>query len=68
MVKMDMSDLTAELTEGEISELEAASEKTLEFDEDSPEMTSEMLAQFKHMNKEEHLVDAMETVGNFQIH
>ena len=53
MVKINMSELSSELTEEELVELEAAAEKPPVYDEDSPEMTQEMLMQFKRMNKEE---------------
>lgn len=51
MVKMNFNDISAELTEEEIAELEAAEEKVGIFDADSPEMTPAMLAQFKKMNQ-----------------
>ena len=52
-VKMSVNELTLELTQEELLELEAAESKPVIFDEDSPEMTKEMLMQFKRMNKEE---------------
>lgn len=54
-VKMSINELTSELTKDELLELEAASDKSVIYDEDSPEMTEEMLQQFKRMNKEERL-------------
>ena len=53
MAKMSMNELTVELTDEERRELENATEKPIIFDEDSPEMTDEMLMQFKRMNREE---------------
>ena len=53
MVKMKLSDLPEELTPEEQAELNAASEKPLLFDEDSPEMTAVMLKQFKRVRREE---------------
>lgn len=53
MVKMDINELNSELTEKERIELEAAENKPIVFDEDSPEMTQEMLTQFKKINKTE---------------
>lgn len=52
-VKMSMNELRSELTQEELMDLEAAEAKPIVYDEDSPEMTKEMLMQFKHMNKEE---------------
>lgn len=53
MVKMNISELTSGLTEEELLELERAANSPIVHDEDSPEMTKEMLMQFKRMNKEE---------------
>lgn len=53
MMKMSIDELTSELTEEELLDLEAAAGKPIVYDEDSPEMTEEMLMQFKRMNKEE---------------
>ena len=50
---MSMNELKSELTQEELSDLEAAADKPIIYDEDSPEMTKEMLMQFKRMNKEE---------------
>ena len=52
---MILKDLCSELTEEELLELEAAEDKPVIYDEDCPEMTEEMLSQFKRMNKEERL-------------
>ena len=50
MAKMSIKDLTTELTDREQQELERAATMSPVFDEDSPEMTAEMLLQFKcHM-------------------
>lgn len=53
MVKMNLNDLPEELTAEELAELNAASEKPLLFDEESPEMTALMLKQFKRVRKAE---------------
>lgn len=53
MVKMNINELTSELTEEELSDLEKAANAPIVHDEDCPEMTEEMLMQFKRMNKEE---------------
>lgn len=52
-VKMSMNELKSELTQEDLQDLEAAADKPIIYDEDSPEMTKEMLMQFKRMNKEE---------------
>lgn len=52
---MSMNELKSELTEEELLALEAATDKLIVYDEDSPEMTKEMLMQFKRMNKEERI-------------
>lgn len=53
MVRMNISELTSELTKEELIDLEVATNNPIIHDEDSPEMTEEMLMQFKCMNKEE---------------
>ena len=53
MVKMNISELSSGLTEEELLEIEKAANSPIVHDEDSPEMTKEMLMQFKRMNKEE---------------
>lgn len=50
MAKMDMNSLDKTLTVEELQELDAAEHKLPVFDEDSPEMTADMLLQFKRMN------------------
>lgn len=55
MVKMNINELTSELTESELADLEMAANIPIVHDEDSPEMTEEMLMQFKRMNKEERI-------------
>lgn len=50
---MSMNELKSELTQEELLDLEVAADKPIIYDEDSPEMTKEMLMQFKRMNKEE---------------
>lgn len=52
MVKMTLNELTAELTEEERRELEAAEKKAPVFDDDSPLMMKEQLMQFKRINRE----------------
>ena len=49
MVNMSFKELNAELTKEELEELESAAARTIKYDEDSPEMTEEMLKQFKRM-------------------
>ena len=46
MVRMKMSDLSSELTEQEKEELRMADSMPIVYDDDSPEMTPEMLRQF----------------------
>lgn len=53
MVKMNISEVTSELTKEEMIDLEAAANNPIIYDENNPEMTEEMLMQFKRMNKEE---------------
>jgi uncharacterized protein (DUF4415 family) len=50
MAKMTLKELTNELTEQEIIELEAAEKMTHELDEDSPVMTMDQLMKFKRIN------------------
>ncbi len=52
MVQMKLNELDPALTAEEERELEAAEQRQPAFDADSPEMTPEMLAQFKRMNRE----------------
>ena len=49
MAKMTMNEITAELSEAEKAEIETAAALPVVFDEESPEMTAEMLLQFKRM-------------------
>lgn len=51
MAKVTMNSLPAELTPEEMAELEAAEKIPVTFDDDCPEMTSEMLKQFHRMDK-----------------
>ncbi len=53
MVKMSINELNADLSADELSELDAASKRQPVFDEESPEMTAEMLLQFKRMHQGE---------------
>ena len=53
MVKMSIKDLDRTLSDEEMQELEAAEQLHPVFDEDSPEMTADMLQQFKRMNQED---------------
>lgn len=46
MVKMSFNELNNELSEEELLELENAAARTIAFDDESPEMTPEMLRQF----------------------
>lgn len=50
MAKVMMSEITSELTPEELQEIEAASLRPVTYDEDSPEMTAEMLKQFHGFN------------------
>lgn len=51
MVKMSFKELDSELTKEEIQELEDAAARAIVFDDESPEMTAEMLEQFKRMKQ-----------------
>ena len=51
MVNVSFKELNAELTREELEELENAAARTIKYDEDSPEMTEEMLKQFKRMKQ-----------------
>ena len=53
MVKMSIKDLDRTLSGEEMQELEAAKQLHPVFDADSPEMTPDMLLQFKRMNQED---------------
>lgn len=50
MVKMNINELSRELTDEEIKEIELAAEKQPIYDSDSPEMTPDMLKQFKRIH------------------
>lgn len=52
MVKMQAINISPELTPEERAEVEAAAAMPSMFDEDSPEMTPEMLRQFRRMQCE----------------
>ena len=52
MVKMTMNELSQELTDEELRELEAAEKKEPVFDDDSPMLMREQLMQFKRINHE----------------
>ena len=52
MVKMTFKELSPELTEEEVRELEAAELRSPVYDEESPEMTMEQLQEFNRMNHE----------------
>ena len=52
MMKMSLNDIGINLSDEELLELEAAEKKDIIFDDDSPEMTMEMLNQFKRMNQQ----------------
>ena len=49
MVRMNFKDLSSELEVDEIKDLEEAAAKAIVYDDDSPEMTPEMLAQYKRV-------------------
>ena len=51
MVKMNFKDLDRNITAEEMKELEAAEKMMPMYDEDSPEMTEDMLQQFKRMHQ-----------------
>ena len=51
MAKMTMNEIGTELTAGELREIETAAGLQPVFDDDSPEMTLEMLKQFKRINR-----------------
>ncbi len=51
MVKMTLNEIGASLTDEELREIEAAAGKEPVFDDDSPEMTLEMLKQFTRVNR-----------------
>ena len=51
MVNISFKELCTELTREELEELESAAARTIKYDEDSPEMTEEMLKQFKRMKQ-----------------
>lgn len=51
MARVIMNSLPAELTPEELAELEAAEKMPITFDDDCPEMTNEMLKQFRRMDK-----------------
>ena len=53
MVKMSFKDLDRTLSGEEMQYLAAAEQMQPVFDADSPEMTADMLLQFKRMNQEE---------------
>lgn len=53
MVKMSINDLDRTLSGEEMQDLAAAEQMQPVFDADSPEMTADMLLQFKRMNQEE---------------
>ena len=51
MAKMTMNEIGTELTAEELREIETAAGLQPVFDDDSPEMTLEMLKQFKRINR-----------------
>lgn len=52
-MKKNITDLHRTLSDEEMQELDAAEQLRPVFDTDSPEMTADMLLQFKRMNQEE---------------
>ncbi|MBQ8995160.1 MAG: BrnA antitoxin family protein [Oscillospiraceae bacterium] len=53
MVRLSIKDLEKELTPEELSEIEEAAKLPPVFDADSPEMTEDMLLQFKKLRQSE---------------
>ena len=51
MVKMSFDELNTDLSSEELKELEEAAARTIVYDDESPEMTPEMLKQFKQMKQ-----------------
>ena len=51
MVKMTFDEINNGLSREELQELEEAAARAIVFDEESPEMTQEMLKQFKQMKQ-----------------
>lgn len=51
MAKVMMNSLPAQLTPEELAELDAAEKLPITFDDDCPEMTSDMLKQFHRMDQ-----------------
>ena len=63
MVKMNIKDLDRNITAEEMKELEAAEKMMPMYDEDSPEMTEDMLQQFKRM----HQVSRVKTPASIRL-
>ena len=55
MAKMNGKELSCDLTADEWQELNTASKRRPLFDEDSPELTDEMLQQFKRLHQKERI-------------
>lgn len=55
IVKMSFKDLSKELSMEELQEVEAAAAQKIVFDEESPEMTDEMLSQFKRLKQKKRI-------------
>ena len=51
MVKMNFNEINTELSSDELKELEDAAARAIVYDEESPEMTPEMLKQFKQLKQ-----------------
>ena len=51
VVKMSYDEINGELSKEELQEIEAAATRTIVYDEESPEMTPEMLSQFKRLKQ-----------------
>lgn len=51
MARMTMDEIDNSLSEEELKQLDVAAKKKPIFDDDSPEMTLDMLKQFKRMNR-----------------
>lgn len=73
MATITMTNISTDLTEDEIKELEMLDNRTIEYDEDSPRMTKDMLRQFHRFNVipitiEKDNLDAVKSLGDdFQV-
>ena len=53
MRSIKIEEIDEQLTDEELQELDAATKKPVIFDEDSPELTDEALAEFKRVNRKQ---------------